>query len=72
MSSLSNQEQKIANKVLRLYMPIHGRMLRESSLNRERKNKAMAKFIEWASNYARTARNPTNQNIHKAYMNKFH
>ena len=72
MSSLTNQQQKIAENVLKLYLPIHGRMVSGSGWNTPRKNKAMASFMEWVGNYSKTARNPTNKNINKAYKKKFH
>ena len=71
MSSLTNQQQKIAEKVLKMYLPIHSRMVSEIGWNKPRKNKAIANFMEWVGKYARTARNPTNQNINKAYNSKF-
>lgn len=71
MSSLTNEQQKLAQKILNKYMDFHASMLKHSTWNAQKKNQHMPEFLQWVMNYVKTARNPTNKNIHRAYFNRY-
>jgi hypothetical protein len=65
-----HNKQALIKKILDEYLPVHVKITKNMK-NQQRKNKAIANFMEWVRNYTNRANNPTNDNIRNSYLNRF-